>query len=404
MANRVDSRRVRVMTPGLLVLILATVGIGLLHVFTPGHLTFWHAVYRRISYFPITIGALWFGMSGGVGLALLNCVAFIPHLMHYRGHGLPFYYGELIEMIFYLSAGGVVGLLANRESRLRKKYQKLSRALESSYRKLRTQARQLLEVENQVARNHHLSVLGHLSAGLAHEIKNPLAAIRGTTEILREDFPESHEKYEFFQIMQQEISRLNQSVEEILGFCRGQQAPAPVRETPLHEVIHQVSALLDKPIREKRIRLKTRITDECLSPPFMVDGPRVSQVLMNILLNAVQAVHKGGQVEMSCSKEKEKGCRITITDNGPGISPDQEKTLFTPFVSHKEGGNGLGLSISLRIVESWGGRLTLCASALGGAGFELLIPDSTTKTGPPPISLSPASELSSPFNKKGGTP
>ena len=100
-------------------LVLIVIGIGLLHFFTPGYQVFYHDTYRRLSYFPIVIGAIWFGVSGGLVLAVLTSIAFIPHLLLYIGKEPQTYLSELTEIILYLLAGGVVGLIAGKESRLR---------------------------------------------------------------------------------------------------------------------------------------------------------------------------------------------------------------------------------------------------------------------------------------------
>ena len=168
-------------------LLVAVVAIGLLHLFTPGDLHFYHNIYRRLSYFPIVLGGLWFGVAGGLGLAVLSSIAFIPHVLLYVGHGSQAV-SELMEIILYLAAGLLVGVISGRQTRLRERYQQLSEKLQASYARLHEETAQLIEAETRLAAAQKFSALGRLSASLAHEIKNPLASIKGTAEILRDEF------------------------------------------------------------------------------------------------------------------------------------------------------------------------------------------------------------------------
>ena len=353
-------------------LLLTVIGIGALHFFTPGHLGFYHDTYRRLSYFPIVVGAILYGMWGGVTLAVLTSIAFIPHILLYIGYGAESYISELTEIILYLSAAVVIGIIAGRETRLREKYKRLSEKLKESYNRLHDEAALMLEVEEQLQASQKLSALGQLSASLAHEIKNPLGSIKGTAEILLDDFPENHPKREFVKILTKEVERLNASVDEVLHFSRGSLIAGPIENSEsLSQVIDRVCKLLKTELSNKKIDIQLKdleIGDECV-----VDGNRFSQVFMNILLNAVDAVKKQGKIEVALVKEKE-GVSVFISDNGPGVSEVEKDRIFQPFYSKKENGTGLGLSISRKIVESFGGSLTASDLKWGGACFHVQIP------------------------------
>ena len=120
----------KILFPTLITIVLV---IGFLHFATPAELVFFHDTYRRLSYFPIVLGAIWFGVKGGMILAVLSSVAFIPHLLLYVGQGVQSYYSELTEIVLYLSAGLVVGIITERERKLRIGYQQISGQLEKSY-------------------------------------------------------------------------------------------------------------------------------------------------------------------------------------------------------------------------------------------------------------------------------
>jgi signal transduction histidine kinase len=360
------------------ILVLVVIGIGLLHFFTPGYLIFYHDMFRRLSYFPIVLGAIWFGVWGGLLLAVMSSIAFIPHVLIYIGDGTGTYLSELTEIVLYLAAGTVTGIIAGRESHLRQRYKELSEKLEKSYDKLHRETQLLLEVEEQLSAAQKLSALGQLSASLAHEIKNPLSSIKGTAEILLDEFPQDHPKREFVQILLKETTRLNNTVEEVLQFSRRGTQGREKEETktePLSGVIDRVASLLASQLRKKSITLTVTGWEE--GKEFFVAGEKLSQVFLNIILNAIDASHPKGEIIIE-TKKNAAGLAVSVKDSGAGI-PDQRKDkIFDPFYSNKEGGTGLGLSISKKIVESYGGTLSLTDAETGGACFTVFLPEQNT--------------------------
>lgn len=360
------------MKMGLFILLVISVAIiGILHTLTPGHMIFYHDTYRRLSYFPITIGAIFYGIWGGVSLAVLSCLAFVPHLFMFWASGPEAYYSELSEILFYLAAGVVIGLISSRENKLREKYKTLSEKLAGSYKRLHEQATQIVEAEKQLGQSQKLSLLGHVSASLAHEIKNPLASIKGAAEILADEVPKGHPKYEFIEIMRSEISRLNHSVEDVLNYCRGQQHQDKGRQEPIDKIINRVVLLLESGLKEKSIQVSVMSTAD--KDLFMAQDASMTQVLMNIILNAIDAVDKNGRIIIEFGRNDEM-CFIRISDDGPGIDQEMANVVFDSFVTLKEDGTGLGLSISKKIVESLGGKIVIGDSSLGGAAFMINLP------------------------------
>ncbi len=358
-----------------LTLVAVVIGIGLLHFFTPGNLSLYHDTYRRLSYFPIVLGAIWFGVRGGFSLAVLSSIAFIPHLLLYIGHGVDSYISELSEVLFYLAAGLVTGFISGKESRLRVQYQLLSEKLERSYRRLHEETALLIEVEEQLSLSQKLSALGQLSASLAHEIKNPLSSIKGTAEILLDEFDADHPKREFGEILVKEVNRLNQTVNEVLQYSRGQpRTGSEAAAEPLKQVISRVGHLLEPHLRAKASKISFAGIEQVES--FMVDGSRLSQVFLNIILNAIDFLPENGRIELKCLLVND-GVKISIADNGPGIAEAERDKIFQPFYSGREDGTGLGLSISAKIVESYGGRIEVGESAAGGACFTIYLPPFT---------------------------
>jgi signal transduction histidine kinase len=214
---------------------------------------------------------------------------------------------------------------------LRDKYKLLSEKLEKSYDKLHRETELLIEVEEQLSATQKLSALGQLSASLAHEIKNPLSSIKGTSEILLDEFPEGHPKREFVEILLKETSRLNETVNEVLQFSRrgqqGQDKTDAVME-PLSQVIDRVRSLLSSHLQKKTISLIVKGWEA--GKKFNVAGDKFSQVFLNIILNAIDAVPRKGIIIVDISRQTE-GISISVTDNGPGIPDALRERIFVPF-------------------------------------------------------------------------
>ena len=356
------------------ILLLTVMGIGLLHILTPGDLLFYHDTYRRLSYFPIAVGAILFGIKGGVTLAILTSLAFIPHIVLFMGDGTEAYLSELTEILLYLAVAVVIGFIASKERRLREEYERLSLKLKRSYARLHSETELLIDVEAQLKASQKLSILGQISASLAHEIKNPLGSIKGTAEILLDDFPENHPKHEFVKILVQEVNRLNTSVDDVLQFSRQPGSFEQEKDLePLPEVIQRVYKLTKN--RRGKKKLVFNLTDLDLCRDCLVDGDRYSQVFINMVLNAIDAVNQNGRIEIACQQES-SWTVVSVSDDGPGVADADLKKVFEPFYTGKETGTGLGLSISKKIVEGYGGKMDIEKSKWGGACFRVWVPTS----------------------------
>ncbi|NIQ10302.1 MAG: sensor histidine kinase, partial [Gammaproteobacteria bacterium] len=168
-----------------------------------------HDVYRRLYYVPIVLGGVWFALRGGIVTSVLASLLYVPHVLFHWQHHPEIALEQYLEIILYNVIGCLTGFLAQREQQQKLRYQKTAENLEESYRKLRDQADQIIEIEEQLRRADRLSALGELSAGMAHEIRNPLGSIKGTAEILRDGVGQEDPKREFADILIKEVDRLN---------------------------------------------------------------------------------------------------------------------------------------------------------------------------------------------------
>ncbi|MBP1777077.1 MAG: sensor histidine kinase, partial [candidate division NC10 bacterium] len=208
------------------ILALMVLGVTAGHMTVPVTRQVPHDLFVRLYYLPIALGGAWFGLWGGLGTAGLITLVYLPHILFVH-HG-PLTFGYLLEIPVFLGVGLLTGLIVDRQAQYRRGLEGQAETLARSHRELQEQTRLLLEKEAQLHRADRLSALGQLSAGLAHEIRNPLGAIKGAVEILEEDYPSGHPKAEFYAIILKEVKRLNGVVTNFLNFAR----PVSMRFVP----------------------------------------------------------------------------------------------------------------------------------------------------------------------------
>lgn len=344
-------------------------GISLLHYLTPLHLHYLHDIFQRFYYLPIILAALWFGFRGGLSCALLVSIVYAPHILFQWGGELTVEMEKYLEILMYNVVGGVTGLLAQRERERSLELQKTARGLEESYQKLQHQSERIISVEEQLRRAEKLSTLGEMAAVLAHEIRNPLGSIRGTAEILRDDYPAGNPKHEFIEIQIKETERLNRVVEDFLRMARPQ--PKEMRLCQLQEELETIVTLIANDARERKISLELK------APPLPViiraDGEKLRQAFLNLVINALQATPEGGFVKIGVT-ELDDVVEITFKDSGPGIDEEIIGRIFEPFFTTKQDGTGLGLAVAKKIIEAHGGSLKVDSEAGSGATIMVRLP------------------------------
>lgn len=215
------------------------------------------------------------------------------------------------------------------------------------------------------------SGISTMAAGLAHEIRNPLASLRSAMQEIGEAFPEGSPNRVLTDVAMSESDRLDGVIGRFLDFSRESRLfPTPVRLAPLLET---VKTLIMKSGRDIEVRLTVR--DD---PTVICDADRIKEVFLNLALNASQAVsEKGGVVNIELSNSTDRlasGVEILFKDNGHGIAPEDLSHLFEPFFSRREGGTGMGLSISRKQIEMHGGDISAANLLGGGACFAVWLP------------------------------
>ncbi len=361
---RVESGRVLRLS----VIVGLLLAISALHYLTALQMQHAHDIYRRLYYVPIVLGGLWFTLRGGIATAVAASLLFLPHVVFQWGHHPASQPEQYLEILLYNIIGGLTGFLAGRERAQKQAHQQAALRLEESYLTLRTQADQILEIEEQLRRADRLSTLGELSAGMAHEIRNPLGSIRGTAEILKDGVDPADPRFEFAEILVREADRLNGVLENFLRFAR--QAPLERGQFDLNIVVREVIDLTRRQAERNDIAVMVRTAE---LPLLAGDGSQLRQALLNLVLNALQAMPAGGQLTVTTRRSATQA-EVTIADTGPGIPVAEQARIFRTFVTTRPDGTGLGLPISQRIVVSHGGQITVDSTPGAGAVFTVALP------------------------------
>jgi len=357
----------------LLMRLLALAGmlaaVTLLHYLTSTRHYVFHNVYIRLYYAPIIVSAFWFGLKGSISTSLLASAVYLPHVLFQWTHDTMGNPNRYLEMLLFNVIGVVVGSLSEAERIQRRRLAGTAEELADSYDRLKEQTRLLLEMEEQLMHADRLAVLGELSATMAHEVKNPLAAVKGAVEILREPDSDPAEKEEFLDLLDSEVERLNRVVENYLAIARRSSIEAGQAE--LDEVIGSVVALVEARTSKQGITVRISRSGEDITVPVNPDLLR--QVILNLLLNSIAAMHEGGVLSIDTHKVGDD-LKLTVRDTGRGIDVDDQRRVFEPFFTTREGGTGLGLSIVRRIIEGLGGSVELESKRGAGTEVTLSIP------------------------------
>ncbi|WP_052285331.1 two-component system sensor histidine kinase ZraS [Kluyvera genomosp. 1] len=219
-------------------------------------------------------------------------------------------------------------------------------------------------------RKEKLVALGHLAAGVAHEIRNPLSSIKGLAKYFAERTPPGGEAYELAQVMSKEADRLNRVVSELLELVR----PAHLKwqSVDLNEVISHSLQLVSQDALSRKITLHfTAHPEGCR---IQADPDRLNQVLLNLYLNAIQAIGHEGAISVSVAECGDGRIRLSVADSGKGMTTEQLQAIFTPYFTTKADGTGLGLAVVQNIVEQHGGTIHVDSSPCKGSVFTLYLP------------------------------
>ena len=307
---------------------------------------------KRLLRFPPTFGQNLVVLFGSlVGILLLTAYEWFYH-------GLTLHVGLAIALLAALSAA--TGMLIYQERHSWAQLKEL-RAVHDT---------EMLHAE-------HLATMGELAAGVAHEIRNPLAGIAGAIEIISKDFPKDHPDREILEDLREEVRRIEKVLNDMLGYARPK--PPQFGLADLREAVARTIQLARQQTGIKRIEIAIQIPPAL--PKFRMDPEQLHQVLLNLVLNGIQAIEREGKITIAAQMvssaatlKRPDQIEISVSDTGVGIPMEQIERIFRPFYTTKRGGTGLGLSLCRRIISLHGGTLTAESEINKGSRFIIRLP------------------------------
>jgi signal transduction histidine kinase len=225
-----------------------------------------------------------------------------------------------------------------------------------------------------IRRADRLSSLGMLTAGLAHEIRNPLVAIRTFTQLLPERYQDQEFRNVFQNVALKEVDRICGLVNDLLNFARP--STPNVSAQDVNEIVDAIARILETEAKDKDVKIEIHLGEAL--PKIFIDKEQIKQVCMNLILNAIQSIEGAGTVEVSTRLFGENGSKrfaqIEVRDTGVGIPEKDIENIFNPFFTTKKDGSGLGLSISHQIVKEHGGYIVVESQVGRGTSFFVRLP------------------------------
>jgi len=237
------------------------------------------------------------------------------------------------------------------------------------YAELREYVKQVQESQQALLQAEKMATAGRLSVSIAHEVNNPLQSVQNCLHLAgRKDLSEE-QREEYFELAKSELNRLMATVQRMLDFYRpGAVSPT---EVDLRELLDYVLNLMAKQLEKQGIEVKADVTDDL--PVVIAVGSQIQQVLINLILNSFDAMPEGGELKIRAGTTR-GGVEIFLQDSGSGIPDEQKANIFEPFFSTKDGGTGLGLTVSYNIITAHGGILELASGNGPGTCFRVYLP------------------------------
>ena len=326
--------------------------------------------YYPIYYVPVVSAAMLFSGMETLVWTLLTSVAYcsflIPAVVVYEL--TPNALTELaIRNLFFFLTAIVVNRFVTENRNQAMRYQRLAATLAKTNQRLE-------QAQAEARRSERLAALGQLSAGLAHEIRNPLGVIKGSAEMLNRHVGEANPlAAELSGYISSEVERLNALVGRFLDFAR----PMKLNRRP-----EDIVALLDRSITtvqkqkpDSKVIIERRYSEGL--PPLPLDADLCAHIFDNLVANAIEAMPEGGKLRISAAPANSnglEGVEVSVEDTGPGVAEDIREQIFNPFFTTKKTGVGLGLSIVSKMVDHHGGWIRLENGNEGGAFFRLFFP------------------------------
>ena len=223
--------------------------------------------------------------------------------------------------------------------------------------------------QRELVRAEHLASLGELAAGLAHEIRNPLAGIAGVIEVIGRELPKESASRAVLPDVQKEIKHIQSILNDLLAYARPR-SPS-LRAADLNETVTQAVQLATQQVRTRPVTIQFKASKEPLT--VIHDPALIQQVVVNLLLNGIQAISGEGTIDVSVESSSDFAI-VGVRDSGRGMAPEVLANIFKPFFTTRGEGTGLGLSLAKSVVDAHGGRIEVSSEPGSGSSFRVILP------------------------------
>ncbi|MCJ8344013.1 ATP-binding protein [bacterium] len=320
--------------------------VTFLHYGTHTHHTPLHALYRKLYYLPILMSAFHFGFKGALICAFSCALLYFPHLhMDWGADYLVKNADRSLEVLLYIVIAAITGAYSSYQK-------KLIHQLQQSHQSLKQQTENLLSVQKTLRKHEKLHAIGLLGAGISHEIRNPLASLKGILEILLSEQQNNDlaQKKELGQIALQEVSRIQDILTRFLSLSKEEKIENP--QVDLKKVCLDLVELTKAEVKKSKLESNLELCDQ----DCIYQGPSgpIQQVLLNLLLNAISMAQHKISIQL---KSEPDGFSILVSDDGMGVKEGMEESIFNFFYTTKQEGSGLGLAISSELMHQIGGQV-----------------------------------------------
>ena len=324
-----------------LLIVFLVVSIAIPHYLTEMSKHKYHILCQGLFFLPVILAGFWFGLRGGLSASIGISIVLIPFIvMHWNAFSSDDF-NNIMEVVLYIAVGAILGILRDRE--------------------LLHQQR-LREAES-------LAAMGRALSSVAHDMKTPLIAIGGFTLWVKRHI-ESHDPcHEKLDIVVKETTRLENMVKDMLDFAKPLELH--LGDESIDRLVQESLAVVETVAKARQVRIQSHFLGQIA--PVPLDGMRIKQVLINLIVNAVQASPEGETVMVACHQEQGR-IVIDVRDLGCGIPKDQRDLIFAPFFTTKKEGTGLGLAIVKKIAEAHDGSLEILDNPDRGVTFRVILP------------------------------
>jgi signal transduction histidine kinase len=275
-------------------------------------------------------------------------MSYLPHIaLHWQHQNYDYAVNQYAEIALFFVIGAVTGWLGDQKRREQERAERINAELQTAYTELRQTVGQLLQAER-------LSSLAEIASSVVHEVRNPLGAIKGAVEILEDELAEDSPRREFARIAKTEVERIDRLVQEFFHFARAKEPN--LQPTDVNELILSVKLLIENQASGQNVEVSNDLAKRL--PLVSIDPEQIKQILLNLVINALQAMPIGGKLVFRTIQEN-NNLHIEIEDTGGGIDETIKAKIFDPFFSTKDKGLGLGLSVVYKIINQHNGQIQI---------------------------------------------